>query len=124
MAIKSVSNSVHRFKRLKHNIKWLADGQDPNIVKKYMNHAPPSVIKGVVNAALNIQKGKGIDLSPKQKKLFSKHRKQFEYLTNRQICLKKKKRLLQKGGLFPFALIAPILSTALSLVGSAFLPKK
>ena len=57
-------------KRAKHTIKWLADGQDENIVKHYLaNAAPDEVIKAITNAALNLKHGP-VQISRQRKKLF------------------------------------------------------
>ena len=45
-------------KRAKHAIKWLADGQDENIVKHYLAKAElDEVIKSITNAARNLKHG-------------------------------------------------------------------
>ena len=111
-----------RSKVVKHGIKWIADNQKPPVLKAYLKSAPAGVIKGVVNAALNIQKGNGIKLTPAQRRFFGRHKKHFDFLTSKSIPFVKKRRAIQTGG-FPFGLIAPIVSTALSLLGPLFLPK-
>lgn len=110
-------------KRVKHAIKWLADKPHPTVVKTYFKTAPTGVIKGVINAAANIQRGNGITLSPAQKKFFGRHRRVINFLSDRKVPFEKKKRAFQRGG-FPFAAVAiPILSTVLGSLGAEFLPR-
>ncbi len=115
-------------KRLKHAVKWIADSPEPSALKAYLRTAPDGLLKGIVNAALNIQRGGGIRISARNKKLFARYRKQFAFLTSPQVPYSKKRAALrqtstQTGGAFPIAAIAPIIATALASLGAEFLPK-
>ncbi len=110
-------------KRVKHAVKWIADGPPPKALKAYLSSAPNGVIKSIINAALNVQQGSGIRISPARKKLFSQHRKAFVYLTNPHISFERKRHAIQKGGAFPLALLAPIVASAVATLGSEFIPK-
>jgi ABC-type methionine transport system ATPase subunit len=73
------------------------------------------VIKAICNAALNVEQG-DIHLSPAQRQLFGKHRKQIAKLTSRVADVKTKRNVIQsqKGG-FPF--IPILIGTALGALG-------
>ena len=115
-------------KRAKHAIKWLADGQDENIVKHYLaKAAPDEVIKSITNAALNLKHGP-VHISRQRKKLFRRYNKTIENLIDARKPLSVKRRLLvrraQKGGFLPLLpIIAPILASALGALGAEFIPK-
>ena len=114
--------STRRAKIIRHGLKWIADNQKPHVLKEYLKTAPRGVIKGVVNAALNIQKGQGIKLTPAQRRFFGRHKKHFAFLTSKSVGFEKKRRAIQTGG-FPAALLVPIITTAVSLLGKLFMPK-
>jgi len=129
------NSTVHRRKsganwrrRAKHAIKWLADGQDENIVKHYLaKAAPDEVIKSITNAALNLKHGP-VRISRQRKNLFRRYNKTFENLIDARKPLSVKRRLLvrraQKGGFLPLLpIIAPILASALGALGAEFIPK-
>jgi len=115
-------------KRAKHAIKWLADGQDESIVKRYLSQAAPDeVIKAITNAALNLKHGP-VRISRQRKKLFRRYSKSIEKLIDRSNPLSAKRRLLvrrvQKGGFLPLLpILAPILASALGALGAEFIPK-
>jgi len=117
-----------RRKLIKHAIKWLADGQDPVIVRSYIaKGAPDEVIKAISNAALNLKHGP-VRLPPKRRALFRKYNKAIEKLIDARQPVANKRRLIlqrkQKGGLLPILpILAPILSSALGALGAEFIPK-
>lgn len=111
-------------KSVKHAIKWLAD-QSPRsslaAIGEYLKVAPAGVIKGIVNAALNLERNPVIKLSKGRKRYFARHRKQIAYLTDRSVGFRDKRRALQTGGFIPLAILAPILSTVVGALATKFL---
>jgi len=118
----------NRRKRIKHAVKWLADGQDPTIVRSYISKsAPDEVIKAISNAALNLKHGP-VQLPPKRKALFRRYNKAIEKLIDAGQPIAAKRRLIlqrkQKGGFLPILpILAPILSSALGALGAEFIPR-
>ena len=111
-------------KYLKHAIKWIGDGQHPLALRAFLKTAPDGVIKAVANAALNAKRGP-IPLSPKLKKYFAKHDRQIKYLINPSKPVSSKRRyLLQRGSGIGavLGLLAPLISTVISTIGSKFIP--
>ena len=115
------TNYPHQ-KLTKRTVKFLSICTRPEIQKKIIQTSPDSVIKAICNAAFNLQHNPEIHLSAKQKALFRKYNTHITSLTNPQISVINKRRLLQSGGNpLLFAILRPILSSALSLLGSAFI---
>ena len=109
-------------KLTKRTVKFLSICTRPEIQKKILQTSPDSVIKAICNAAFNLQHNPEIHLSAKQKALFRKYNTHITSLTNPQISVLNKRRLLQSGGNpLLFAILRPILASALSLLGSAFI---
>ena len=115
-----------RRKLIKHAVKWLADGQDPVIVRSYIaKGAPDEVIKAISNAAL---KHGPVRLPPKRKTLLRKYNKAIEKLIDARQPIASKRRLIrqrkQKGGLLPILpILPPLLSSALGALGAEFIRK-
>lgn len=111
---------------LKRTIKYLSVCPDPKIQSMILKRAPDPVYKAIFNAAYNIAENPDIVIPKKEKRLFKRHRRGIEFLVNRSISFKKKRKALQKGGAFPLlGLILPaIISTAISALGSAFLNRQ
>jgi len=85
-------------KLLKRYIELLEVCNNPSVTKAIVKSAPDNVIKTICNAALNCYRG-DIPLSPKQKKVLKRFKKQIELLCSKSVGLKtKRKILLQKGG--------------------------
>ena len=111
-------------KYIKHAVKWIGDGQHPLALRAFLKTAPDGVIKAVANAALNAKRGP-IPISPKLKKYFSKHGRQINYLINPSKPVSaKRKYLLQRGSGIGaiLGLLAPLVSTVISTIGSKFIP--
>ena len=109
-------------KLTKRTIKFLSICTRPEIQKKILQASPDSVIKAICNAAFNLQHNPEIHLSAKQKALFRKYNAHITSLTNPQISVQNKRKLLQTGGNpLLFTVLRPILASALSLLGSAFI---
>ena len=110
------SNAPHQ-KLTKITIKFLSICQRPEIQKKILQTSPDSVIKAICNAAFNLQHNQEIHLTAKQKALFRKYNAHIATLTNPQISVENKRRLLQTGGNpLLFAILRPILASELSLL--------
>ena len=101
----------------KRAIQLLSICKDRCVNRKILERAPDSVIKNVCNAALNAERG-DVKLTPSQKKLFAKHRGLISKLTNKKLSLATKRRIIQKGGIWPI-LIPAILSAVIGALGSA-----
>ena len=109
-----------RKKPLQRYIELLEVCNNPSVTKAIVKSAPDSVIKTICNAALNCYRGE-IKLTPRQKKILKKFRRQIDKLCSKNIGLKTKRRILvQKGG----AIWIPLLVGALlHNFGNALLDK-
>lgn len=103
-------------------------------LRKYLNHmkvmgtSSPAMCKAMIKSAdsglinclcecvLNILKG-NVPLSHSQKGKLSRHRKDLRHLANKKVALKKKKRILQKGGILP-AVLAPVIGPLVAGIGA------
>ena len=113
-------------KTIKRIVKFLAEWQgEPKLTAHIIGRTPDGVLKGLANLAYNIAHNEDIDLTPAQKRLFAKHRKGFDFLTDRRISLARKRAVLlgQEGGALPFLLpLIPLIAKfGLKLLGSAAL---
>ena len=86
--------------RLLHKLK-------PSVVRQVMREAPPDLIKALCECALNVLKG-NIKLSPAQLKKLARYKNVLRSLAAKRTSVKKRKTILQKGGLIG-ALLAPVL---------------
>jgi hypothetical protein len=103
----------------KRTIKYLAQCTNPKPYLEVTRAAPDSTIRGICNAALNVEQG-DVDLSPKQKALFRAHRKEIATLTSPRVSLARKRKVIesQKGGFF---FIPALISAALGALGSTLI---
>jgi hypothetical protein len=113
------SRGSHRSKNsklAKHTIKYLACCTDPDAYIAVTRAAPIGVIRGICNAALNVQQG-DVDLSPNQKALFSAHRDDIATLTSPNVSVARKRVVIQSqtGGFF---FIPALIGAALGAIGS------
>ena len=109
--------------QLKNTLKFLASCKNNAIQHKVLSRAPDPIIKAICNAALNAQEG-DVHISKQNKTILRKNRKLIKSLTQKQIPLQKKRRLLvQKGGSIAGVVIPIILSAVLSSLGSALFQK-
>ena len=109
-------------KTVKHAVKWIADQKKNSVtVCKYLQSAPNGVIKGIVNAALNLEQNPGVNLSKNQKRFFARKRKYISFLTNPKIGFQQKRKALQAGGFIPVAILALILTTVIGALATKFL---
>ena len=85
--------------------------------------APDPIIKAICNAALNAKQG-DVHLNKRQKRLLRKNRNFVKSLTQKDIPIQKKRKLLlQKGGSIAGVVIPIILSAVLSSLGSTLFQK-
>ena len=77
--------------------------------------APPSVIRSISNAACHVAYNPKTRLSPAQRKLLSRLRRQIEVLTSSAASVKKRDTL-QRGGVLPF--LPVLLGSALPTLGA------
>ncbi len=119
---KIAKNTTNQSKNVKRTIKFLAIPHNQKINKEILKTSSDSVIKAICNAAYNIHQNPELQLAPKERKLFHKHRHAIYKLTSPKISIPKKRRIIQRGGgPFLIALLPAILSTAISALGSAFI---
>lgn len=106
-------------------LKFLSIWNDPKVTRDIVRKAPNNVIKSIVNAVLNIQRSEHLrgHIEPGLKRKLAKHRRQIARITNQGGSLEKRRQLiLQHGGQF-LSLLPILLSTVLSTLGPAVLPK-
>ena len=87
---------------IKRTVKYLSVCENPSAYTSVLRGASDDVIRSICNAALNVEQG-DVHLTPAQRQLFSKHRKQIAKLTSPSVDIKSKRSVVasQKGG-FPF----------------------
>ena len=88
----------------------------PGVVKAVLKNASPDLLKSILECASNVLKG-NVPVTPSQKRLLARYKKDLRCLVNKKISLKRKKVIIQKGGFIGALLkpIAGILGTILSL---------
>jgi hypothetical protein len=103
----------------KNTVKYLATCTNPRAYTAVTRAAPVTTIKGICNAALNVEQG-DIHLTPKQKALFRVHRKDIAALTSPRVSLARKRKVIQSqtGGFF---FIPALLGAAIGAIGSKLL---
>ena len=87
----------------------------PALVKSILKHASSDLTKAICECSLNVLKG-NIKISPAQKRKLAHHKTNLRLLANKKTSLKKRKRILQKGG-FIGALLGPVLGVLEGLLG-------
>ena len=82
-----------------------------SLQKNILDKASPELIRCICDCAHNVLQG-NVTLSCHYKKKLSQHKTELRMLADRKVVLKKKKRLVQTGGLFPLLLsaLAPVIS--------------
>ena len=100
----------------KHTIKYLQACTDPRAYAAVVRAAPDSTIRGISSTALNVERGE-IHLTPKERALFRKHRKDIARLTSNLTSIARKRKVVQsqKGGFF---FIPALIGAALGAIGS------
>ena len=106
----------------KRTVKFLATCTDPRIQRAILQGASDSVYKSICNAFFNIAENPDINLTKVQRKDFQRFNSVIRKLIAHQVPLNQKKKIIQRGGgPFLIALLPAVISTALSLIGSAFI---
>ena len=77
----------------------------PSVTKLVLKNASPDLIKSLSEICLNVLKG-NVPLTAAQKSKLSRFKHDLRKLAQKNISLKKKKTILQKGGLFPLLIKA------------------
>ena len=97
----------------------------PQMCKAMIKHADPGLVKCLCECALNILKG-NVPITAAQKRKLSRHKADLRSLAQAKTSAKKKKKILQKGGILPIlAKVAlPVFTTLLGSVASRFLSRK
>ena len=90
----------------------------PITCKAILKCADAGLIRCLCECVLNILKG-NVAISPSQKQKLSQHKKSLRKLIDKREGLKKKKKILQKGG-FLGALIPAIAPIITNLLGGLF----
>ena len=123
MPSKLKKSKDYRNQVVKSTVKYLTVCNDPEICRHIIHRAPKGVIQAISNTSLNALKG-DVSIPPYLKNRFASHRNIFEELSDRRIPVEIKRELLinQKGGAF-LGLLAPLLGTVISSIGSAFISK-
>jgi hypothetical protein len=107
-------------KTTKRTLKYLAVCKDKSTYRQLLRSAPDAVVKRICDLALNAIKGTDVNLTPAQKRMFGKHRKQVLKLIDHKVGLKSKRALLQSGG---FAWIPALVGALLGSFGTTLLGK-
>ena len=98
-------------------LQFLAKGK-PKIRKAIIDESGPEVIKVLCECAKNTLNG-NIKLSPTQFKKLKRYKAPLRHLADKKTGVRKKKQILQKGGLLG-ALLGAVIPTLASVVGSIF----
>ncbi len=88
---------------------------NPQLRKAIINHGGPQLIRCFCESSLNILKG-NVSLSADQKRKLSRHKHKLRTLANPKVSnTRKKKLLVQQGGLVS-ALLGPVIATLAGLL--------
>ena len=92
----------------------------PGYRKTLLEGAPDKLIILLANCALNILRGQ-VYITNQQKTRLQQHKSDLRNLANKKVSVKRKKKILQKGGFFP--LLLPILGPILGAAAGAIVSK-
>ena len=112
-------------KSTKRTLKFLALTNNAQVQRIVLSAAHDSGYKSICNAFFNIAENPDIGkLSAKQQRLLKKHHPLIRRLLSPALSLERKRRIIQRGGgVFLASVLPMILSSAISFLGSAFLPR-
>jgi len=112
----SRSTKKHKHTVVKRTVKYLSVCTNPQTYRAVVRAAPDSVIKAIVDAAYNVERG-DVTLTPSQRALFRTHRRAIAALTSSAVGLVRKRKVIlsQKGG---FAFLPILIGSALGALGS------
>ena len=99
-------------------LKYFCKGK-PYICKLIIEKADNSLIKCLCECAHNILKG-NIELSKKDLKKLKRYRRKLHDLVNKKVSVKRKKKILQTGGILP-AILGPLLPAILPIASKILL---
>ena len=109
----------------KRTIKYLAEVGDPRIQRIVLNASKDSVYKSICNAFFNMAQNSDIKLSRRHRKLLKPFQDRIGKLISPKLRIRQKRKLIQSGGgIFLGTVLPLVLSSALSLLGSAFIKRK
>ena len=103
--------------RVKKNVESLLylSKAKPNIVKTIIQHADRDLLNALFECALNVLKGH-VTLTKYQKTKLKPYCKHLRCLVDKKQTIKKKRSVLQTGGFLP-ALLGPLASVLVPLIG-------
>ena len=87
----------------------------PNLQRAILKEVENDVIVCLSDCCHNVLKG-NLKLSAKQKKDLKKYKRQLHQLASKATTVSKKRKILVQSGGLPFALLAPIISIAGTLL--------
>jgi hypothetical protein len=99
-----------RIKRNAPHLKLLCKAK-PSLVKAMIKGAPPDLIDALCECGLNVLKG-NVPVSPAQKKRLGRHKNNLRVLVKKGTSAKRRRQILQKGGILP--LLLPIIGPAVA----------
>ena len=101
--------------RLKRNasLKRL-HGAKPSFQKTVLKKSKDHLVKCVCGISLNVLKGTA-SISKQNKKRLSRHKRSLRKLIDRELSLKKKRKVIQSGGF-----LSALLAAAIPVLGSLF----
>jgi hypothetical protein len=98
-------------------VKYLGVCRDAKAYNAVIKSAPDSVVRSICDAAANVQRGAGVNLTNRQQVLFRQHGSSINKLVSKTFPLSSKRRLLsQRGGAF---WIPALIGAAVSALGSS-----
>lgn len=112
------------FAQTKTILKYLTIQKDPRLQRTVLQKAPDSVYKSICNAFKNIAENSEVILPKGQKHRLRKHKKLISRIISPNLSIASKRKVIQKGGNpFLVALLPAVISSAITLFGSAFMKK-
>ena len=110
-----MSQKLHKYAAALNQLRRFTNKQKQKWLKKNSNK---EFVHCICECAQNILNGK-VPLSTKQKKELRRQKTGLRNLVKRSLSIKKKQKILQKGG-FLGAILGPIVSVLGGLLGSTF----
>ena len=112
-------------KATKRTLKFLSLSNNPQVQRIVLNAAHDSVYKAICSAFFNIAENPEIGpLTVKNRRLLKKFHPLIRRIISPALSLRRKRSVIQRGGgIFLASVLPMILSSAISFLGSAFLPR-
>lgn len=108
----------------RRTVKFLAICKDPRVQRMVLQSASDSVYKSICNAFFNVAENPDVHLSNQQRRKFKRFRPLIEKIIQPKLKFNRKRKIIQRGGIFLATVLPAVISTALSVFGSAFLNKR